>query len=151
MEKYKDSEIPLDHDEILFEVIMTYNNSIHTATKLTPFELFYGRTPAFEKDLKYNTQHEYLQQLKDFQNNLHELIKEKLTHDTDKRIERLNQNREEPEILMENDNIYRKECKRNKLTPRFSKRVVKRNNRVTLLTLDNQKLHKSKIKKKHKT
>ena len=68
MEKYKDSELPLDQDELLFEVIMTYNNSIHTATKLTPFELFYGRTPSFEKDLNYNTKHEYLQQLKEFIN-----------------------------------------------------------------------------------
>lgn len=134
-------------DEILFEVITTYNNSIHTATKLTPFELFYGRTPTFEKDLDYNTQHEYLQRLKEFQIKLHKSIKEKLAHDTDKRIKRLNQNREEPETLLENDSIYRKECRRNKMTPRFSKKIVKQNNRVTLLTLDNQKLHKSKIRK----
>lgn len=73
-----------------------------------------------------------------------------MTDDTDKRIALLNQNREKPESLLENDNIYRKECRRNKIT-RFSKRIVKQNNGVTLLTLDNQKLHKSKIKRKHKT
>lgn len=77
MEKYKESELPLDQDELLFEVIMTYNNSIHTATKLTPFELFYGRTLLFEKDLNYNTNHEYLQQLKEFQSKLYQSIEKK--------------------------------------------------------------------------
>lgn len=131
-QKYKASELPLDHDEILSEVIMTYNNSIHSATKLTPFELFYGRTPTFEKNLSYNTEHEYLQQLKDFQIELHGLIRDKLTLDTEKRIERLNQDRDEPEDLIENQTIYRKECRRNKMTPRFSKRTVKKKNKVTL-------------------
>lgn len=150
-QKYKDSRLPLDHDEILFEVILTYNNSIHSATKLTPFELFYGRTPQFEENLTYNTEHEYLQKLDDFRNHLYGTIKEKLTNDTQKRIEKLNRNREDPETLTENKSIYRKECRRNKMTPRFSKRIVNKDNKVTLITSNNQKLHKSKIKRKHKT
>lgn len=150
-QKYKDSRLPLDNEEILFEVMLTYNKSIHSATKFTPFEIFYGRTPSFEKNLHHNTEHEYLQKLNEFRNHLHKTIQEKLTNDAHERIEKLNQNREEPEALKENETIYRKECRRNKLTPRFSKRIVKRDNKVTLVTTNDQKLHKSKLKRKHKT
>lgn len=150
-EKYKSSEIPLNHDEILSEVIFTYNNAIHSATKLTPFELFYGRTYNFEKTLSYNSEHDYLNRLQEFQNDLHKIIKDKLSMDTDKRIKKLNANREEPEDLTENQTIYRRESGRNKMTPRFSKRVVKENKKVTLITSNNQKLHKAKIKRKRLT
>lgn len=150
LQKYKNSELPLDHDEILAEVIMTYNNSIHSSTKLTPFELFYGRTQSFEKNLTYNTEHDYLRRLQDFQNHLYTMVKEKLSKDTEKRIDKLNVNRDTPDNFIQDENIYRKECRRNKITPRFSKRLVKQDGKVTLLTSNNQKLHKSKIKRKRK-
>lgn len=138
----------MDHDDILTETIITYNNAIHSSTKLTPFELFYGKTYKFDRQITFNDEHEYLCKINQFQTQLYKSIRDKLETDTDKRIEKLNSDRQEPLNYEEDDYIYRKECRRNKLTPRFSKHKVKQNNKSTLLTTQNKKLHKSKIRKK---
>lgn len=149
-QKFKKANVEVDHDDILSEILITYNNSIHSATKLTPYELFYGRTHVFNRNIKYTSQHEYLEKLKIFQNELYALIKNKLETETQSRIDKLNLNRENPDTLEKDEEVYRKECRRNKLTPRFSKHRVKSNRKVTIITYTNKKIHKSKIKRRKK-
>lgn len=62
----------------------------------------------------------------------------------------MNKNRTIPKPLQANDTIYRKENRRNKITPRFTKQEVKIDNGVTFITNKNQKIHKSKIRTKLK-
>ena len=138
-----------NHEDILHETLITYNNAIHSQTKLTPFELFYGRTYKF-KNISYNNVHHYLEKLNEFQEHLYSSVKEQVGKRVTKNIGKLNQNRENPKSVKEGTVIFRKENRRNKLTPRFSYQTVKKNNRVTLITLKNKKLHKSKIKRKRK-
>lgn len=148
LEKSKQCNLNLDHDDILTEVIITYNNSIHSTTKLTPYELFYGRTYKFNKDITSNNVHEYLEKLKRFKNELYPAVQRKMEELACRNIERLNIDRNEPEQFNEEETVFRKECRRNKLTPRFTKHKIHRNHRVTIITKDNKKIHKSRIKRK---
>lgn len=66
---------------------MTCNNSIHTATKMNRFELFYGRTSTFENNLTFNTENGYLLKLQGFRNTLYEIVRDKLVKDMNNRIE----------------------------------------------------------------
>ena len=69
---------------------------------------------------------------------------------TNNRTDKLNVSREEPQEIEENKTIFRRECRRNKITPRFSKHKIHKNNRITVVTADNRKIHKQRIKKKRK-
>ena len=139
-----------NHDDILTETLITYNNAIHSTIKLTPHEVFTGKTFKFLKESEFNNEHEYLQKLNEFQAQLYPLIKNRIQNLIDKNISKLNKNREEPPEFNENDQVYRKENRRNKLTRRFTKHRVKQNNRVTFLTHRDQKIHKGKVKRKRK-
>lgn len=116
----KQQNLPKEHDEILTETLITYNNSIHSATKHTPYELFSGRTHIFNQNIEFNNEHDYLEKLNTFREKLYPTIKNKLTNDAKERTERLNKNRVEPNTLEPNDTILRKENRRNKTTPKFS-------------------------------
>lgn len=148
--KRKEMKLEIDHDEILSESLITYNNAIHSATKLTPFELFHGRTYKFDRDATFENEHDYLKKLNEFQEILYPSIKEKLETEVNNRIDRLNQNRQEPTNFEENETVFRKECRRNKLTPRFTKHKIKKDKKITLITSKNQKVHKARIKNRKK-
>lgn len=139
-----------DPEDILNEVILTYNNSIHFTTKHTPYELFYGRTYKFNNSITSSNSHEYLEKLRKFQSKLYPEIKQLLEDQVKKRCEKLNSTREDPENYNVGSVVYRKECRRNKLNRRFSKHKVKEDNHVTIISDKNQKIHKSKLKKKRK-
>lgn len=148
LHKYKEKNYELDHDEILSETLITYNNAIHSTTKHSPFELFTGKTFKFNKNLQFSTEHEYLNKLGSFQKELYPAIKAHVEELVNKNIENLNINREDPSEFKANETVYRKECRRNKITPRFKKCKVKENNKITIITHNNQKLHKAKLKRK---
>lgn len=147
MTKRRENKLSLDHEEIFREALITYNNSIHSATKLTPYELFFGRTHIFNRTVQFNEEHEYLQKLNEYQQKIYPEIREKLEISTRNRIENLNKNRKIPKLLHPNDTVYRKENRRNKITPRFSKHKVKYDKNVTFVSDKNQKIHKTNIKK----
>jgi len=67
MESKKAGKLELRHEEILSEAFITYNNAIHSATKLTPQELFTGRTQDFLNNVTFNNEHDYLQKINAFQ------------------------------------------------------------------------------------
>lgn len=147
MAKRRENKLSLDHEEIFREALITYNNSIHSATKLTPYELFFGRTHIFNRTVQFNDEPEYLQKLNEYQQKIYPEIREKLEISTRNRIENLNKNRKIPKLLHPNDTVYRKENRRNKITPRFSKHKVKYDKNVTFVSDKNQKIHKTNIKK----
>lgn len=146
MNKRKTLKLDIDHDEILYESFITYNNSIHSSTKLSPYELFFGKPHSFLEHQNFKNEHDYLEKLNEFQEKLYPTIKEHILKSKTKLIDKLNKSRHEPEIREENEEIFRKENRRNKLTPRFSKRKVLVDNGVTLQTTENKKIHKSKMK-----
>lgn len=142
----KTKRLETEHDELLSETFMTYNNTIHSSTKITPYELFFGKTHDFVDNQNFDNEHDYLTKLNTFQEKLYPSVKDRLMKSKGKVIAKLNESRQEPEIREENEEIYRKECRRNKITARFSKKRVLKDNGVTLQTTDNRKLHKAKMK-----
>lgn len=145
--KRKEHNMTLEHEEILTEALITYNNAIHSSTGHTPYELFFGRPYKFYKETNTFSQHEYLDKLNEFLNKLYPDIKEKVQEITRRRIDNLNESKEIPENHEENDVVFRKEARRNKLTPRFSKHIIAKNNKVTILTRESKKIHKSKVRR----
>lgn len=150
MTKRKEQKLDNNHEEILNETLITYNNAIHSVTKLTPFELFHGRTDKFIKQQSFDNEHDYLRKLNEFQEILYPSIKNQLESEGIRRIDKLNETRQDADKFEIDDIVFRKECRRNKVTPRFTKQKIKENNKVTIKTSKDQKIHKSKIKNKRK-
>lgn len=68
-----------NHEKILSETLITYNNNaVHSATKLTPFELFSGRTHIFNKNITFDNYYDYLTKLNTFRKDLYPKIKKHL-------------------------------------------------------------------------
>jgi len=127
-DKKKTLSLNLDHDLILAETFITYNNAIHSNTKLTPHEVFTGRTHIFEQSYKANSQQDYLRELDDFRSKLYTEVKEELERRKICKIKKLNENRTQPIAVQEGDTVFRKENRRNKLTPRFTKHKLTNDN-----------------------
>lgn len=140
-------KLECDHEEILSETLITYNNAVHSATKLTPFELFSGRTHFFNKNIKFDNYHDYLTKLNTFRKDLYPKIKKQVDQAKITKIQKLNEDRHEPLPVTPNQTIHRKENRRNKLTARFTQQIVHTDAGPTLLTKRKQKLHKSKIRR----
>jgi len=100
----------------LAETFITYNNAIHSTTKLTPHEVFTG-PHIFEQSYKANSQQDYLRELDDFRSKLYTEVKEELERRKICKIKKLNENRTQPIAVQEGDTVFRKENRRNKLTP----------------------------------
>lgn len=146
----KDHKINCDHEEILTETLITYNNAIHSATKLTPFELFTGKTHVFNRTVQYSDQHDYLQKLNEFKTKLYTQVQTEMTAKAIERNQKQNETRTDPLPLTAEDIVFRKENRRNKITPRFSKHIVRTDHGITFETKKGQKVHKEKIKRKFK-
>lgn len=52
------------------KLLLLTMTTIHSATKFTPYELFYGRTYKFNKVNIQNNKHDYLEKLNSFQSEL---------------------------------------------------------------------------------
>lgn len=146
MEERKRKKLQVDHEEVLAEAFITYNNAIHSATKLTPYELFAGRTHSFQQTVQFSDEHDYLQKLNEFQKNIYPKVRDFVQRNKEQNIEKLNKDRKEPIQVETQDIVFRKENRRNKLTPRFSKQTVLTDGGPTFTTHKRQKIHKSKIK-----
>lgn len=140
----------IEHDDILSETFITYNNSIHSTTKYTPFELFTGRTHEFNTNITFTNEHDYITKLNEYKEKIFPLIKNRVNVILNRKLEKLNSNREKPKFIGKNMIVLRKECKRNKITPRFTKHKVQKDNNVTVTTVDNKKIHKNRIQRKRK-
>lgn len=131
---------------MISEVVLTYNNSVHSAIELNPFEF----DKKNKNKIKFSNEHDYQKKLNEFQETLYSKIKEKLEISVLNRTNKLNKGREDPECWQDNETVYRKNCRRRKITSKFSKRKVKGDHLHTNTTTNNQKIHKSRIKRKRK-
>lgn len=134
LEEKKKRKVQIDHEEILTETFITYNNAIHSATKLTPYELFSGRTHVFQQTIKFDDEHDYLQKLNEFQKTIYPKVCELVQNNKVHNIGKLNQERKDAIQVETEDVVFRKENRRNKLTPRFSKQTVNTDEGVTFTT-----------------
>lgn len=137
-----------DPVEIMNETLITYNNSIHSVIKMTPFELKNGhisKPEIFPDKLPDKNPNDYLKDHKKNCEQLYNLIHMRNSKEKEALITQRNKNRIEPKTFLENETIYEKDNRRNKLSPRFQKHHVKKNNRVTLTT-NKRKVHKAKVK-----
>lgn len=118
--KKSSSKIKVDY------ALIAYNNSIHSASKLTPFELLYGhikQTTVLELDTDRVLANNYLEAHREKMKVLYSQMKSKFEEDKTKVITKLNENREEtPSIPPE---IYVKTVqKQSKTKPKFNKETV---------------------------
>lgn len=150
LSKRKEKGFSTEHEEILSETLITYNNAIHSTTKHTPYELFFGRPYKFMKTLNFSNEHDYLTKLNTFLDELYPEIQKHVRDTTKTRIENLNDSREDPEDVTDGQIVFRKESRRNKLTPRYSKQTVEKDGKFTILTKGQKKLHKCRLRKQHK-
>jgi len=128
----------------LAEIFIAYNNAIRSITQRTPQELFTGRTHIFFSNVTFNDEHGNLRKINAFQTELYLKIKERVEKIKTKRIELANRDRHEPMQLVLNETILRKENRRDKLPPRFSKHKLVEQHGLTITTTKPQKVHKEK-------
>lgn len=107
--------------------IVAYNNSIHSASKLTPFELLYGhikQPTLLEFDADQILTNNYLDSHRERMKIVYSQMQKKFLEDKTKIIEKLNEKREEtPPIPPE---VYVKTVqKQSKTKPKFNKEIIK--------------------------
>lgn len=130
-------------------ILTTYKNSIQSTTKYNPFEIFHERPHLLTHDVTPNNEHDYLQKLKEFRNNIYPDIKENMDNGIKDRITKNKENRNPPEALEEGKTVFRKKNRRNKLLPRFSKHQVKQDKGQSLFHTKIKRFINRKLRKKH--
>lgn len=138
-------------EDIVNEAVLAYNNSIHSVTKLTPFELLSGHISSalFPQITNVNPDNDYVQQRQEIFNQIADIIHKRSLSHKENIINKLNENKSEPPDFQPNENILEADNRRNKLAPRFMSHKILRNNKFTVVT-NKRKVHKRKIKKKRK-
>lgn len=139
-EKYND----VSAKELYRIATSLYNNSIHSATKLKPIEVFFGIKEGEERPLNLET-------ILANRNQIFDEVVNRITHFQNKTIKKHNQNREAEPHLEENESVYNKiPGIKTKRKPRFRRLKVRRNHNKTFTDYRNIKVHKAKIKRKRK-
>lgn len=103
--------------------VIAYNNSIHTTTKLTPFDILnYDMQQPVEIDLETQIVNNFVQNHKEKIKSLYEIINDRLATNKTKLISKLNENREDvPEIP---ENVFVKSNFRSKQRNKYKKEQI---------------------------
>lgn len=130
--------------EILDLATLTYNNSIHSTTKLTPFEIINGIRDTTILNPSNNAITDYnLKRQEEIQ-----MINEIILKQSDKlqaKHQKLNETKDDPPDV--SGPTYIKNNRRNtKIRPVYDKVIATDQNKLTFKTDKNQKYHKGKIK-----
>jgi RNase H-like domain found in reverse transcriptase/Reverse transcriptase (RNA-dependent DNA polymerase)/Integrase zinc binding domain len=138
----------LTADQLMKYAILTYNNSIHSVTKYTPFEIVKGHinnTDPFDLNDHHVLSH-YVQNHKEASTQLYNKIRERNAEIKEKNINKVNENRSDP-LDYSNQNIaYVRTKLRDKKLPKFKKTEIV-NDKGILLETNKGTYHKSIIRK----
>lgn len=122
--------------ELMKRVVLAYNNSIHSVTKFTPFEILKGHINS-QNPFDLNDHliiSNYVQNHKENTKLLYNKIQEKNAQVKEKIIAKRNENREEPPNFENQKIAYIKTKARSKDLPKFKKVNVKGQTKIKLIT-----------------
>lgn len=134
--------------ELFDEATLAYNNSIHSSTRLTPFELHRGHivTKTVTQDL-IDQPEDFLKIIRAKYKDLSETIAQKNAKQKENIINKLNKDRQDPKTFEPNDIIYEKQLTRNKLMPKYIKHTVVQDRGDHTVLTNKRTAHKKNIKK----
>lgn len=131
-------------EDIMNQAILSYNNAIHSTTKLTPFELLKGHYAKIKTD--FTSEIDYLaQHTETFEQLCNEIYENTLTKKT-KLINKLNSKRKPVVAIRPNQFVFVKKKRRSKLKPPYRKLKVL-NDKGLIINTPEGKVHKTKIKR----
>lgn len=136
--------------DIIPYAINGYNSSIHSVTKLKPFDIISGhlstRSP-FDIDIETEILTNYLEDHKQRTKLMYEKIFEKNYSNKDKTISKHNETRHDPLQYDENTRAYLKSNPRDKTASRYKQIQVQKDLGNTILTDKNITIHKQELKR----
>lgn len=143
---------PAENIKVLMSyAIIGYNNSYHSSTKYTPFQIVKGdddkQTPFDLSDDRIVTQ--YVQNHQNLMSTIFERVK--INNDKSRLIDKTNDNRILPPRLEKNQKVYIKgNLRDSKITPKYKCAQVKQNLDNKFMTSKNKIYHKMKLKPERK-
>lgn len=136
--------------------ILGYNHSIHSATKFRPIDIINGHVSEnnpFDIQLDQLLINDYVENHREKTKLLYSHINEKLSRQKETLVERLNKDRDEPDIFEPEQEIHVKKHIRQKTANPFKKLTVikdKDNVNKTVSTENENKIHMSNLKRPRK-
>ena len=133
--------------------INAYNHSIHSSTKLKPIDIIKGHITndnPFDINIDQTLLNDYIIDHKEKTKILYAKINEDLIQEKEKRIEKINKNRDPPEIFQPEQKVYTKKHIRQKTANKFNKSTTLKNTnneRKTVSTESRDKIHMDNLKR----
>lgn len=133
--------------------ILAYNNSIHSVTKLKPVDVISGHISSndpFNLDIDQLLLTNYVSEHKEKAKLLYSKINEDLIANKTKIIGKINESRDDPDILEPNQKVYIKKHVRQKLANKFSNptKIVSTNPARKIVSTESQeKVHMGNVKR----
>lgn len=123
--------------------VSIYNDSIHSQTKLTPKELFFGikNGDTIPSDLDERIRQKEA---------LFKIFAAKQKEEKAKYLAKINKNREDPDYFSENETVYERKRNNLKHQERYKEIKILDNKETNIIDTDNRKIHKTKLKLKRK-
>lgn len=133
--------------------INAYNHSIHSSTKLKPIDVIKGHITndnPFDINIDQTLLNDYIIDHRERTKILYAKINEDLLNEKEKRTEKVNRNRDSPEIFQPGQKVFIKKHIRQKTANKFNKSTILKstdNERKTASTESRDKIHMDNLKR----